>query len=259
MTLADIRTITAPSEAEAGERVSIQVSIKNLHNDYMGIMVGGALEYGVVPWPQITFPNNQATFPAWQYYYFDGYFTMPYYPPGKVIKIHAYSYWYGDDDAWHYDDEMVRSITTVAPEPEPEPAVIEFLDRKIISLSPVEPEPEPEPAVIEILAKKIVYLSPVPSEIELLDSKSVALIPLEFPALVELLDRKVITLIPGEEPPPLCSIDADCLPGYVCVNGKCVPEEEPEKKKFPLGALAIAGGVGLLAVGLSKDKKKITT
>lgn len=337
MTLADIKTIQAPSEAEAGERVNIRVSIQNLHNGPMGIMVGGALEYGMIPWPQITYPNDSATFDAWQYYYFDGYFTMPYIPPGTV-KIHAYSYWYGDDgsgwNSWHYDDEMVVSITLAAlpyyqlivailpPEggtvnkypvgPQykegtrvqltarpkdgwkferwsgdisgddnpvtiemddnyyvyaefvavvvpPPPDVIELLDSEIIALTPV--EPEPEPYEIELLALKVVYLSPIPAvaEIELLDSKIVSLTPL-VPGM-ELLDSKIINLIPGEPgEPPECEIAADCPEGYECVKGKCVwkeiPEPEPPEKKFPIaGAVAIAGGVGLLVADQAKGKK----
>ena len=47
---ADIIEITAPSEAAQGSRVDITVKIKNTHSEAIGIMVGGALEYGVSPW-----------------------------------------------------------------------------------------------------------------------------------------------------------------------------------------------------------------
>jgi hypothetical protein len=102
---AEITNIEVVSEANAGSQVSVRVTIKNKASVETGIMVGGALEYGVSPWPGITFPNNWANFPPGVSYYFDGYFTMP---PANV-KIHAYSYWYGDG-AWHFDDEKTKDV-----------------------------------------------------------------------------------------------------------------------------------------------------
>ena len=46
-----ITEIVAPSSAIAGQLVSIEVKIKNLYSSVIGIMVGGALDYGVSPWP----------------------------------------------------------------------------------------------------------------------------------------------------------------------------------------------------------------
>ena len=109
---ADIVEIVAPGSAGAGERVDITVKIKNTYTGAIGIMVGGALEYGVSPWPQITYPSNWANVNAGATKSFSGYFTMPYYPPGKVITIHAYSYWYGT--GWHFDDELTKDVITVA-------------------------------------------------------------------------------------------------------------------------------------------------
>lgn len=111
---ADIVEIVAPASAEAGSRVDITVKIKNLYSAPIGIMVGGALEYGVSPWPSITFPTNWANVAAGTTYSFPGYFTMPYYPPGKEIIIHAYSYYYADG-SWHFDDEMVKTVTVAEP------------------------------------------------------------------------------------------------------------------------------------------------
>lgn len=111
---ADIYLIEAPSEAMAGIRVDIRVHIKNLYSAPIGIMVGGALEYGVTPWPGITFPNDRADFPPGESYYFEGYFTMP----DSDVTIHAYSYWYGTDGMWHLDDEMTKDVrlSELAPE-----------------------------------------------------------------------------------------------------------------------------------------------
>ena len=103
---ADIIEIAAPGEAQAGSRVDITVKVKNTHSAAIGIMVGGALEHGVSPWPGITFPTNSENVAAGATHSFSGYFTMP---EAKVI-IHAYSYYYGADGSWHFDDEMTRAI-----------------------------------------------------------------------------------------------------------------------------------------------------
>ncbi len=104
---AQIVEIVAPSQAVSGERVDITVRIKNTYAAAIGIMVGGALEYGVTPWPGITFPSNSANVNAGATYSFSGYFTMP----NKAVTIHAYSYWYGADGAWHFDDEKTKSVS----------------------------------------------------------------------------------------------------------------------------------------------------
>ncbi len=107
---ADIIEIVAPSEAVQGSRVDITVRIKNTHSSSIGIMVGGALEYGVSPWPGIAFPNPSANVNAGATYSFSGYFTMP----DKKVTIHAYSYWYGADNSWHFDDEMTKVVNLVS-------------------------------------------------------------------------------------------------------------------------------------------------
>ena len=114
----EIISVEAPASAVAGSLVSVRVTIKNKFSSEIGIMVGGALEYGVSPWPTISFPNDWANFPAGVSYYFDGTFTAPYYPPGKEIIIHAYSYYYGGDGSWHFDDEKTKSISLGAAEAE---------------------------------------------------------------------------------------------------------------------------------------------
>jgi hypothetical protein len=111
---ADVVSIVAPSEAYSGSRVDITVKIKNLYTSTIGIMVGGALEYGVTPWPGIEFPTNWANVAAGATQSFDGYFTMP----NKDVKIHAYSYYYGSDGLWHFDDEMTKTVYLVALTPQ---------------------------------------------------------------------------------------------------------------------------------------------
>ena len=106
---ADIIEIVAPAEAQAGSRVDVTVKIKNTYSGAIGIMVGGALEYGVSPWPGISFPENSANVNGGATYSFSGSFTMP----DKKVTIHAYSYWYGADGYWHFDDELTKSVNLV--------------------------------------------------------------------------------------------------------------------------------------------------
>ena len=103
---ADIVEIIAPSEAKPGDRVDITVRIKNTYSSSVGIMAGGALEYGVSPWPGISFPDPSANVDGGATHSFSGYFTMP----DKRVTIHAYSYYYGSDGYWHFDDEMTRTV-----------------------------------------------------------------------------------------------------------------------------------------------------
>ena len=106
--------IVAPSQAIAGERVDITVRVKNLYSAPIGVMVGGGLEYGVSPWPGITFPENNTNVDGGAVQSFSGNFIMP----DKAVTIHAYSYWYGADGYWYFDDEKTKyvSLATLAPQ-----------------------------------------------------------------------------------------------------------------------------------------------
>jgi hypothetical protein len=106
---ADIVEIVAPDKAVAGDRVDVTVKIKNLYSGAIGIMVGGALEYGITPWPGIEFPTSWDNVPAGQTQSFSGYFTMP----DNRVTIHVYSYWYGGG-TWHFDDEMTKTVDVTA-------------------------------------------------------------------------------------------------------------------------------------------------
>lgn len=108
----EITSVEAPASAVAGSMVTVRVTIKNRHSSEIGIMVGGALEYGVIPWPAITFPNNWANFPAGVSFYFDGTFRMP----DNDTIIHAYSYYY-TPQGWVFDDEKTRKITVSVAQP----------------------------------------------------------------------------------------------------------------------------------------------
>jgi hypothetical protein len=109
---ADIIEIVAPSQAASGSRVDITVRVKNLYSAPIGVMVSGALEYGVSPWPGIDFPENNANVDVT--YSFNGYFYMP----DSRVTIHAYSYWYGADGYWYFDDELTKVINLASLTPQ---------------------------------------------------------------------------------------------------------------------------------------------
>lgn len=103
---ADIIEIVAPDSAAPGSRVDVTVRVKNLYSGTISIMIGGALEYGVTPWPGITFPENWANVAPGETYSFNGYFIMP----DRALTAHAYGYWYGSDGLWYFDDEGTKAM-----------------------------------------------------------------------------------------------------------------------------------------------------
>jgi hypothetical protein len=92
---------------------------KHLLRRVISIMVGGALEYGVSPWPGIDFPENWANVEGGATHSFSGSFVMP----NKKVTIHAYSYWYGSDGYWYFDDELTKTVDVAAA---PQPSISEF-------------------------------------------------------------------------------------------------------------------------------------
>jgi hypothetical protein len=116
---ADIIEIVAPSQAAAGNRVDITIRIKNTYSAVISIMVGGALEYGVSPWPGIDFPENWVNVDGGATHSFSSSFIMP----DRQVTIHAYSYWYGADGYWHFDDEFTKSVGIAAVS---EPSISDF-------------------------------------------------------------------------------------------------------------------------------------
>lgn len=108
-TYTEITGIYGPASAGAGTRVDITARIKNLYSGEIGIMVGGALEYGVSPWPAINFPTYWANVAGGASIDFAGYFTMP----SSGVTLHIYSYYYGGD-SWYFDDERVSGISMVS-------------------------------------------------------------------------------------------------------------------------------------------------
>lgn len=107
---ADVIELAAPAETLPGSQVNITVKIKNLYSATISIMVSGALEYGVTPWPNVTFPGDWANVGAGETCEFSGYFIMP----DQRVTVHAYSFWYGADGLWYFDDEMTKVVNVAA-------------------------------------------------------------------------------------------------------------------------------------------------
>lgn len=102
----EIVGIDAPSSAVAGATVGIVVRIKNTYSIAIGIIAGGALEYGVSPWPSIDIPDYQKNVDAGATESFMGSFVMP----AKDVIIHAYSYYY-TMQGWYFDDELTKKVS----------------------------------------------------------------------------------------------------------------------------------------------------
>ncbi|KSV18406.1 hypothetical protein DA01_03085 [Dehalococcoides mccartyi] len=116
---ADIIEIVAPSQAAAGNKVDITIKVKNTYSAVISIMIGGALEYGVSPWPGLNVPENWANVNGGATYSFSASFIMP----DRRVTIHAYSYWYGSDGSWYFDDEFTKSVEITAVS---EPSILDF-------------------------------------------------------------------------------------------------------------------------------------
>ena len=117
---ADIIEINAPAQASAGSRVDIAVKVKNAFSAEIGIKVVGVPEYpGIPSGVYIDFPEPEANVGAGAVQPFAGSFTMP----NSRVTVRVYSYWYGSDGYWHFDDEMAKPVELAAA---PQPAISDF-------------------------------------------------------------------------------------------------------------------------------------
>jgi len=109
-TYSDVVEIIAPDTAQAGQTVNVTIKIKSKCSNIFTVACIGVYdsEERFIDWLTYNISPGET-------HSFDGSFVMPYYPPGKVITIHGYSYWYGQDDSWHFDDEKTKDVVTIAP------------------------------------------------------------------------------------------------------------------------------------------------
>ena len=87
--------------------MDVIIMIKNTYPTTIGIQVVGVPEYvGLPPGLYIDFPENSINVDGGAIHSFNGSFTMP----DRAVTIHAYSYWYGADGNWYFDDEMTAYV-----------------------------------------------------------------------------------------------------------------------------------------------------
>ena len=108
MAYAEITSLVVdPVKAYTGQYVSVTIAIKNTLSYAITVMAGGAYDYGQSPWTTLTFPSSTtATISGGYTRSFLAYFWMP----SKACTVHAYSYFYGSDGAYHFDDEVTASV-----------------------------------------------------------------------------------------------------------------------------------------------------
>jgi len=107
---AEIVEIVAPSQAVSGSQVNVTARIKNTYPAAIGIMAIGIPEYPGLPggeyinglYPYQATVNTNAGWVA----EFAGYFIMP----STNMTIRVYSYYFGSDGQWHFDDEKTKGV-----------------------------------------------------------------------------------------------------------------------------------------------------
>lgn len=103
---ADIIELASPADAASGSQVNFTTKVRNIYTYPIGVKVTAALEYSGGYWTGIIIPTDTVNIDAQATYTFSGYFSMP----GVTVIIHIYSYWYGADGQWYFDDEMTRTV-----------------------------------------------------------------------------------------------------------------------------------------------------
>jgi hypothetical protein len=105
----DIVSISAPSSAQAGETVNIIARVKNTYSAPIGIQVNGTFNSS-----NISFPDDTANVNAGATHSFYGSFTMP----SHDVDLSVWSWYYGVDGYWHFDDSAYDSVDLEAAPPQ---------------------------------------------------------------------------------------------------------------------------------------------
>ncbi|GAJ14371.1 unnamed protein product [marine sediment metagenome] len=106
---ADILAVFAPTEANAGEQVTVKVHIKNIYTSRISVKTSAIIFVGTDAVDSVVFPTDWIDLDPGISYQFEGYFTMP----NGNVRLHAVSYWYGADGNWHIDETMDVYIALV--------------------------------------------------------------------------------------------------------------------------------------------------
>lgn len=111
----EIVEIIAPSSAVAGTRVNVTVNIRNIWPLSLRMRVAGVLEEDTILVDYLSWSSpTEVVVGSLQTCSFQGYVTMP----NKGVRIRAYGYYYGIDDAWHLDDMLTKDLDLSALAPE---------------------------------------------------------------------------------------------------------------------------------------------
>ena len=233
----EIFEIIAPSSAVSGERVEVEASVENTHDERITVACAGKFDN-----IEIKPTTESLVLEPWAYYPFRFFFTMP----SKSIRVHIWSYywtgtdWYQDDyryidislaavpvEYWHKIGTAVRIVLSIKEVAPPELEYWHKIGTAVrIVIASIEPIPPEEEYWHEIgAAVRIVFLSiePAPPEDEELEHWH------EIGTAV-----RMVIVRPGEPTPP---------------------EDEEEEKKFPVGvALLIGGGAAVALLAATKGK-----
>ena len=172
-------TLTAPSSAKAGSKVSVVIHIKNRHTATMHFAAIGMV-------------NNTERFIDWvkawigagQTQSFFGSFTMP----DKAVTVNAYSRYEDQYSRWVEDASTSKKVMVEA-------VGVVLLD-KATKYVDVTLEPPPPPAEVVLLARYSAEID-ILQQLYLLDSKQVTVTP-TAPATVVLMDKRDVQVIAGD-------------------------------------------------------------
>ena len=106
---AQIVEINAPSNAVAGDSVSIAIQVRNLADYGFYVSITGDVDGS-----QVVFTPDYAGADAGATCIFYGSFVMP----GRNVTINATSWWWGSDDTWHQDDVKTKAVSLNALTPQ---------------------------------------------------------------------------------------------------------------------------------------------
>ena len=105
---ADIIKIDAPSSAQAGEQVIVDISVKNISGSDLDLSVTAVYDSAPIP-----FQFDYLLVAPGQTVIFRGWFTMP----NKGVRVTAWG-WYWTGTEWIYDDTMYIDIALEGVVPE---------------------------------------------------------------------------------------------------------------------------------------------
>ena len=209
--------IAQPSEASAGDKVNIQVNVRNLYSTPIYISVSGKYNNTIF----YLSPESQSVNAGWTSY-FGGSFIMP----DDDVRVYVWSsYWTGTE--WYLDDEAHIDIDLVSIQSE-------WKEVDAVTAS-IQYTPTGEWKEVDAVAA-VIQVSATG------EWKEVGKV------------TAVIHVSGGVVP---CATDSDCPEGFKCVDGICVPSEPGGEFPWVWVGVGVAavGGIAVLSKKKVKLKK----